>query len=130
MRVVWQDEPIMEEKTRVTLLPIGIEDFMTRWDVAKTLNHKAVIAVAEEPAGLFGDSMVQHVSHRYQSISFLSFHHDPKHSGTDKQSSLTKFLQAKSLKTFFDCHNVEVILLHIKFLMLYLFQEAGAFELL
>ena len=64
-------------------MTVWIEYFQTSRDIFEGLNHKASIVIVVEPAGLFGEAVVEHVGYGDEGIGFVLLDYDPEDTGAD-----------------------------------------------
>ena len=93
--IVQINEPIIEQKARVALLPVRVVNLITPSDVLNCLNNEASPLVRIGPGGLPGSLMIQHVRIGNETISFDAFNVDAENARGNHHANLTVLFKTK-----------------------------------
>ena len=89
------DEPIIQQESRVTLLPIRVIYLVSTLNILKGLDDKATSLVIELPSRLTWSSVIQHIGVRYKAISFMAIHADAENTTRHHHPHLTILLEGE-----------------------------------
>lgn len=110
-------------------MAVGIEYLVAWEDFLETLDDEAFAAIAIEPAGLFGQPMVEHIGHGDKGVSLYLLDHDAEHARAHQKSCLAELFEGIFAKVLITQNDCLIVFSHVLFLVFDLFQKAGALQL-